>query len=165
MGDDRQVNVARRSFTRIARFFNQLLRGQLTCGSLTIQQFYALEVLDGKSLAMGDLADQVGLHQSTMSRVVDRLERDGYVVRKRDPGKKRLVEVSLTADGRKLYRFLDRECREITSQLLESLPADRRKDCVDALDILARSVDPGNERFRTILRNCCELKKKEEYAK
>ncbi|MBF8258599.1 MAG: transcriptional regulator, MarR family [Actinobacteria bacterium] len=164
MGDEKQVLSARRSFTRFARFFNQLLREQLTCGPLTIQQFYTLEVLEGGPLPMGDLSDQVGLHQSTMSRVVDRMERDGYVARKRDARKKRLVEVSLTGEGRKMYRHLDRECKGVTSELLESLPADRRKDCVEALDVLAKSIDPGNERFRTILRGCC-IKKKEDHAR
>jgi DNA-binding MarR family transcriptional regulator len=159
VGDEKQVLSARRSFTRLARFFSQLLREQLTCGPLTIQQFYTLEVLDGGPLPMRDLAGQAGMHQSTMSRVVDRLERDGYVARKRDSRKKRLVEVSLTGEGRKLYRYLDRECKGVTSELLESLPADRRKECVDALDILAKSVDPDNERFRTILRGCCKMKK------
>jgi DNA-binding MarR family transcriptional regulator len=161
MGDDKQVLSARRSFTRLARFFSQLLREQLTCGPLTIQQFYSLEVLEGGPLTMRDLADQVGLHQSTMSRVVDRLERNGYVDRKRDSREKRMVEVSLTGEGRKLYRFLDRECKGVTSELLGSLPADRRKDCVDALDLLAKAIDPGNERFRNILRGCCETKKED----
>ena len=161
VGDEKQVLSVRRSFTRLARFFNHLLREQLTCGPVTIQQFYTLEVLDGGPLPMGDLSDQVGLHQSTMSRVVDRLERDGYVSRKRDSRKKRLVEVSMTGEGRKLYRFLDRECKGVTSELLGSLPADRRKDCVDALDVLAKAIDPGNERFRNILRGCCETKKED----
>jgi len=160
-GADRQVITARRSFTRLARFFNQLLREQLTCGPLTIQQFYTLEVLDGGPLPMGDLSDQVGLHQSTMSRIVDRLERDGYVARKRDSRKKRLVEVSLSGEGRKLYRFLDRECKGVTSEILKTLPAERIKDCVEALDLLARSIDPENERFRTILRGCCGNKREE----
>lgn len=155
MGDEKQVISARRSFTRLARFFSQLLREQLTCGPLTIQQFYTLEVLDGGSLSMRELAGQAGMHQSTMSRVVDRLERDGYVERKRDSRKKRVVEVSLTAEGKKMYRHLDKECRGITSGLLESLPAERRKDCVDALDVLAKSIDPCNERFRAVFRGFC----------
>ncbi len=146
------------SFGRIARFFNQLMRGKLTCGPLTIQQFHTLEALAGGPVPMGDLADQVGLHQSTMTRIVDRLERDGYLVRKRSDREKRLVEVALTGEGMKLYRMLDRECLAVTSQLLDALPEDRREVCVETIDMLARTIGPDSERFREILRRCCAAK-------
>jgi DNA-binding MarR family transcriptional regulator len=120
-----QILSARRSFTRLARFTNQLLRGQLTCGPLTIQQFYTLESLDEGPRTMNDLAAQVGLHQSTLTRIVDRLERDGLVARRRDSKEKRLVEVALTGAGRKLYRALDRECTTVASEMLKVVPEEK----------------------------------------
>jgi DNA-binding MarR family transcriptional regulator len=156
-----QILSARRSFTRLARFTNQLLRGQLTCGPLTIQQFYTLETLEGGPRSMNDLAAQVGLHQSTLTRIVDRLERDGLVTRRRDPKEKRLVEVTLTGAGRKLYRALDRECTTVASEMLKVVPEAQRKACVEALDLLSRSIDPDNEKFQAVLRGCCGTRKGE----
>jgi DNA-binding MarR family transcriptional regulator len=156
-----QILSARRSFTRLARFTNQLLRGQLTCGPLTIQQFYTLESLDEGPRTMNDLAAQVGLHQSTLTRIVDRLERDGLVARRRDSKEKRLVEVALTGAGRKLYRALDRECTTVASEMLKVVPEEKRRACVEALDLLSRSIDPDNEKFQAILRDCCGTRKGE----
>lgn len=150
-----KAQTARRSFTRLARFFDQLLRGKLTCGPLTVQQFSTLEALDGGLRSMSELASQVGLHQSTMTRIVDRLERDGFVARERDAAVKRVVGVALTAEGRTLYRQLDRECAAFTERLLDGIPADRRKSCVEALELLSRVLDPDNEKFRKVLRDCC----------
>ena len=161
MSSKAQILSARRSFTRLARFTNQLLRGQLACGPLTIQQFTTLESLDDGPRSMNDLAAQVGLHQSTLTRIVDRLERDGLVTRRRYPEEKRLVEVTLTGAGRKLYRTLDRECTTVASEMLKVVPEERRRACVEALDLLSRSIDPGNEKFQAVLRECCGPRKGE----
>lgn len=155
VGSKEQALSARRSFTRLARFINQLLREKLTCGPLTIQQFYTLESLEGGSRPMNALAAQVGLHQSTLTRIVDRLERDGLVARRGNPKEKRRVEVALTEAGRTLYRSLDKECTNVASEVLKVVPEDARQACVDALDLLSRSMDPDSERFRAVLRSCC----------
>jgi DNA-binding MarR family transcriptional regulator len=110
---------------------------------------------------MNDLAAQVGLHQSTLTRIVDRLERDGLVARRRDSKEKRLVEVALTGAGRKLYRALDRECTTVASEMLKVVPEEKRRACVEALDLLSRSIDPDNEKFQAILRDCCGTRKGE----
>ncbi|MBI5905216.1 MAG: MarR family transcriptional regulator [Deltaproteobacteria bacterium] len=149
------AHAARRSFTRLARFFDQLLRGKLTCGPLTVQQFSTLEALERGPRTMNDLASQVGLHQSTMTRIVDRLERDGFVGRERGRAEKRKVSVVLTAEGKKLYRHLDKECASFTERLLGAVPAERRASCVEALVLMSGTLDPDNEKFRTILRECC----------
>jgi len=161
MDSNEQVLSARRSFTRMARFFHQLLREKLTCGPLTIQQFYTLESLEGGPRPMNALAAQVGLHQSTLTRIVDRLERDGLVARRGNPKEKRRVEVVLTEAGRTLYRSLDRECKNVASEMLKVVPEDARQTCVDAMDLLSRSMDPDSERFRAVLRSCCGDRKGE----
>ncbi len=157
-----QVLSARRSFTRMARFIHQLLREKLTCGPLTIQQFYTLESLESGPRTMNALAAQVGLHQSTLTRIVDRLERDGLVRRRASPKEKRRVEVILTGKGISLYRSLDRECTNVASEVLKVVPEDARQACVDAMDLLSRSMDPENERFREMLRTCCGDRKGEK---
>lgn len=51
------------------------------------------------------LAKRTGLHPATMTGVLDRLERGGWVVRERDPGDRRAVVVrALPEQGGELYR-------------------------------------------------------------
>lgn len=161
MGSTEQVLSARRSFTRLARFISQLMREKLACGPVTIQQFYTLESLEAGPRPMKDLAAQVGLHQSTLTRIVDRLERDGLVARRSNPKEKRIVEVVLTGAGRNLYHSLDRECTHVASEMLNVVPEESRRACLEALDLLSRSMDPDKEGFRTVLGGCCGNKKRE----
>jgi DNA-binding MarR family transcriptional regulator len=51
-----------------------------------------------------DLADQFGLDQSTVSRRVSTLERDGLIMRRPDKNDGRVALVSLTAAGRRALR-------------------------------------------------------------
>jgi len=44
------------------------------------------------------------LHPSTMTGVVDRLEKKGFVVRKRDEGDRRVIQLQLTPQGTHLIK-------------------------------------------------------------
>ena len=65
MQDKQLIERSYRSFTRLARFFNQLMREQLFCGPVTVQQCYTLETLMDGPKTMNALAAEVALHQST----------------------------------------------------------------------------------------------------
>jgi DNA-binding MarR family transcriptional regulator len=49
-------------------------------------------------LSPGELAQRAGLHPATMTGVLDRLERGGWVARERDPADRRAVIVRLLRD-------------------------------------------------------------------
>jgi DNA-binding MarR family transcriptional regulator len=58
--------------------------------------FEALDVLDWTGpITAGDLARRVGLTSGAITGVIDRLERDGWVRRARDPGDRRKVIVEM----------------------------------------------------------------------
>lgn len=58
----------------------------------------------GGRLRMAQLADQVVLSRSGVTRLVDRMERAGFVERQRCPSDRRGTEAVITADGRKALR-------------------------------------------------------------
>ncbi len=63
------VQRSRNSFTLLARFFNQLMREQLMCGPVTVQQCYTLEALVNSPKTMNEPATEVALHQSTLREI------------------------------------------------------------------------------------------------
>lgn len=72
-----------------------------------------LHVLTQGPLTQRELALRVQVEEQTMSRTVERLERSGYVQRRRDPGDRRRSMVSLTAAGAEtLSRAADQEVAE-----------------------------------------------------
>ena len=68
--------------------------------AVTLPQFRVLVLLATRGPArMGDLAQLLGVHQSSFSRTADRLETAGLLVREQSPGSRREVVVSATAQG------------------------------------------------------------------
>ena len=148
------VKRSRQSFTRLVRFFNQLMREQLTCGPVTVQQCYTLEALADGPLSMKELAAEVALHQSTLTRVVEKLENQKLVQRTRKSDNQRSVEVRLTDAGRQTYVFLDAAGSQMISDLLDLIPTKRRGAIVDAMEELANLLNPNNEAFLKLLQGC-----------
>jgi DNA-binding MarR family transcriptional regulator len=71
-----------------------------------------LHLLDGGPLSQTELATRARVETQTMSRTVDRLERDGFVRRERDTSDRRRFAVTLTASGRRVWertRMLEAE--------------------------------------------------------
>lgn len=58
-----------------------------------------LAIKSGGARTQGDLAERVGIRGPTLTHHLDRLERDGLVVRTRGPDNRRIQRVELTAAG------------------------------------------------------------------
>ena len=145
---------SRQSFTRLARFFNQLMREQLMCGPVTVQQCYTLEALVDGPRTMNELAAEVALHQSTLTRVVEKLEKQNLVQRRRLAHNQRSVEVRITEVGKKTYDFLDKASSQMISDLLDHIPRQRQVTIVEAMEEVAEILKPGNEAFQKLLEGC-----------
>lgn len=65
---------------------------------------FHLYMADARSLRMSDLADKTFRSRSAMTRVIDRLERSGYVVRRPVPGNQRSRLAVLTPAGLDLIK-------------------------------------------------------------
>jgi DNA-binding MarR family transcriptional regulator len=154
MSNSQLVARSYRSFTRLARFFNQLMRQQLFCGPVTVQQCYTLEALMDGPKSMNSLAAEVALHQSTLTRVVEKLEKQHFVNRTRKAENQRKVEVRITAKGRQTYLFLKNQSAKMISALLDLIPKERRIPVIESIEELANLLDPQNEAFLKILESC-----------
>jgi len=70
---------------------------------VTGPQLWALKTISHHdSLSLSELSQKMYLHPSTMTGVIDRLEKKGYVKRNRNQGDRRVVCVALTAKGKGL---------------------------------------------------------------
>lgn len=78
-------------------------RKRLGFFGLTPTQFLALQALilnDG--LAVGELAEELGISPSTASRIIDQLERKAYVRRAMARGDRRRIKVFLRPKGKRI---------------------------------------------------------------
>jgi len=110
---------------------------------LTPSQVHVLLWLgkDG-TLAMGELARRLGVTEKTITGLVDRLERSGYVQRERVAPDRRVVRCRLTAEGLKMYEQLDQSLLEATGMMLTLLDEGDRKALFRIVEKLVRRLEP-----------------------
>ena len=148
------VEKSRQSFTRLARFINLIMREQLFCSPVTVQQCYTLEALADGPKSMSALAAEVALHQSTLTRIVAKLEKQNLLIRRRRQNNQRSVEVQITEAGQQVHALLEAQSSQVISRLLDLIPENRRVAVVESMAELANLLDPGNQAFRNLLKDC-----------
>src|SRR5947209_4293076 len=83
-------------------------RDRICCYDVSVSQCYGLEALVRRGpMTLNDLAAYLYLDKSTASRVVDALERKGYVARAPHPDDGRALLLAPTATGRELYARIE----------------------------------------------------------
>lgn len=84
-------------------------------------------------LTQRELADACMLDVTTMSRVLDKLEKLGLILRERNPGCRRAYQISLTAEGQKKAQKIEEAFQRLADQMYEGIP---EKD----LDVFSRTL-------------------------
>jgi len=98
---------------------------------LTPTRLHALDVLaEGDGLRIGELADRVGLDETTATRLVDRLEAGGLAQRLSDVGDRRATVVSLTPAGCELVATINARRQLFFCDVLAALAPDERAQLV-----------------------------------
>ena len=110
--------------------------------SVSAHQASILDHLDAvQGTAVSDLAEHMGVTNSTMSLSLDRLESNGYVTRSRDHADKRRVLVYLTDAGvsvREANSVLD---PVLVKKLLAHLSPRDRTRALNGLALLAKAAE------------------------
>lgn len=97
-----------------------------------------LDDVEGTSLL--ELAKHMGVTASTMSLMVDRLERGGYVRRLRSQEDGRRVDLRLTGAGVRIKRQQNVLEPELVEAMLKRLDKDRRRQALAGLNLLAEAA-------------------------
>jgi len=96
------------------------------------EALFRLQIASGHPLQMSEIASQLINSPSGMTRIVDRLDRDGLIERETPADNRRVVLVKLTDHGRKVLNRADEAFREalresFSSHLSEAELADLRR--------------------------------------
>ena len=109
---------------------------------LTSPQYFVFNALwMGDGISIGDLGERVSLDSSTLTGIIDRLEKTGYLERRINPD-----------DRRSIMIFLTDKAREVGPQILEF---------ADELDAKLRRISSVSDMdtFERVLRNLGEASK------
>jgi len=108
---------------------------------LSLSQAFTLHELDREvPLSQRDLAELLHLDKSSVSRLAADLERDGLLVRERDPADRRLYRLRLTDRGRELHRRMGTAFHQHYLGWTAAMTEDERRALVTGLEALVRSA-------------------------
>jgi len=155
--EDERLAADTRSFyealSELLRVYQFRDRDRICCYDVSITQCYALEALAReRAMTLNDLASHLYLDKSTTSRVVDALERKGYVVRSEHPADGRALLLKITPSGRALRaRILNDILAEEEGLLAEFSPELRRS----MTQVVVRLAKTAEGRLSSCDSGCC----------
>jgi MarR family transcriptional regulator, organic hydroperoxide resistance regulator len=124
-------------YTESRRITKELARrADLTGPQLTVVKM--LEQIG--DLSLSELSERIRAQNSTVTGIIDRMEREGLVVRERSKEDRRVVYIRLTPKGRRLAEDIPVEPMEIFRSALETLTASETRELVKILGKVARRV-------------------------
>ena len=108
---------------RVMRRINSYYQQRLSPFGLTVSQFFVFNALwIGDGFSFSELAERVYLDSSTLTGIIDRLERDGLVERRQDPQDRRSIQVFLTPKAKKAGPRVLELANELDASLRQSFP-------------------------------------------
>lgn len=111
-------------------------------GLVSAATLHALQSIDryAENARVQDVSADIGITVGAASKVIDRLERDGLVKRRPNPGDRRSSLISLTSDGSGALRSAAAARSDLLAQLLDPVPAAQALAAIETLtDALQRA--------------------------
>ncbi|MGI6406100.1 MAG: MarR family winged helix-turn-helix transcriptional regulator [Syntrophaceticus sp.] len=124
--------------TRRLGLFN---KSELPCCGITYSQCHPLvEIGRKKCVSVNELAEQLGLDKSTMSRTVNTMVEQGLVTRKPDPEDRRYMKIRLTPAGSSVLSNIESRMSDYYLNIYQSIPPNKRKQVLESLELLVQTI-------------------------
>jgi MarR family transcriptional regulator, organic hydroperoxide resistance regulator len=119
----------------------RLTKGMAREVGLTGPQLTVIKLLETfENLSLSSLSERIRAQNSTVTGIIDRMEREGLVRRERSTTDRRVVHIRLSDKGLKLAQKIQVEPMEIFRGALQSLSQADLKDLLRIMNKLQRAV-------------------------
>lgn len=125
------------AIARLASELNAEQADLLRTAGVTWTQYNALRILrgaKGEPLACGQIGERMITRESDVTRLLDRLEKQGLVQRARDDKDRRVVKARITQRGQELLAELDEPVAAMHHRQLGHLGAQKLQQLLELLE-------------------------------
>lgn len=140
MVDDKEFEAQVTEIESVLRMVSSILRKRgrdiLKNFNVTPPQLNALNFLKKESLTMGELGAKMYLACSTATDLIDRMERNGLIVRERDANDRRVIRLKITPKGEEIIAEVIEARKRYLAGILEKVAPQDRKTLIRNLDQL-----------------------------
>jgi MarR family 2-MHQ and catechol resistance regulon transcriptional repressor len=142
---ERDAEAFHEALSGLVRLYQFRNRDKICCFDVSVAQCHALEALvESGPLTLGELAERLYVDKSTASRIVDALERKGYLARAAHPVDARALRLSATSGGWRLVRRIRASLVEESKAVLGDLSPGLRQE---AAHLIRRLTSVAAERL------------------
>lgn len=127
---------------------NQAFRRRIAHTGATPDQFTAMRSLlegDPKGMTQCQLTEAMSSDPNTIASLLERMEKSGWVERKRHETDRRAYRIKLKPSGKKKYEELRQIAIDLQVDVLEALPADRQESFLEELSLVAEACREAAE--------------------
>lgn len=118
----------------VARQLRVMIDAKVEPYSLTRLKWLTLGILDRKDgISQAELAERLDLDRSAVGRLLERMEKRGFIRRMRDEADRRVIRVYIKDDARPILEDLEKISDEVRSQATQNLSDDEERQLVDLL--------------------------------
>lgn len=116
-------------------------RFEASCCGITLAQCHTIiEIASAREISLNELAERLGVDNSTMSRTINNLLDRGLAVRNTDPRDRRYVKIKLTDKGFEMYRSIRTNMNMYYMSLLKDIPEEKHGQIIESLSLLLEAM-------------------------
>ena len=110
-----------------------LFRFQVSNPDLTLPQILLLSTISDEGVDMSSLSKQMGVDNSTMTRLIDVLIRNGWAIKYKNKKDGRVVMVEITKKGEVLQDEIDKNIDKFGYEIYNSISQEDREEVMEIL--------------------------------
>ena len=111
----------------------RLFRSELLIKNMTYSQVLAIISIPVDGIEMSELARKLGLDNSTVTRLIVRLEKKGWVYREKSRRDKRAIIVVLNNKGLKIQQEIEKKIESIGEKVKIEIDDEKRESILEYL--------------------------------
>lgn len=127
---------------KAVRTFQILEREQIKVHGFTYSQCYILlEIYRYQNLAINEISEKMRLDISTITRIMNKLVRDGLILKNRSVHDKRIVEAVLTEKGKAIALQLQSSIEDYYKDVISNLPRGHVREVMRGVELLVSALE------------------------
>lgn len=132
--------------TDSAHLLRKLIDRRLQPLGLSRAQWSILAILfDHDGLSQSHISDELEIEKSTVGRLIDQVEKSGWIERRPIPGDRRLWGIHLTDQARHLIAEVERVILNTRAEMLNGLSAEQQQHLSEMLQTIKSNLSAALE--------------------
>ncbi|OHD55127.1 MAG: hypothetical protein A2Y33_01085 [Spirochaetes bacterium GWF1_51_8] len=154
--DHNDYGELRKTLRILEREIEKVIEDQSGCCGVSFAQCHTLlEIEEIGEVSIKALSERLELDNSTLSRTIDKMVKDGLIHRTENPSDRRYLMLSLTDNGKKTANSIGLMCNGYYRELFENIPVEKHNQIIDSIGILASSMKKMRKKSSNS-KNCCK---------